>query len=81
MADSVNHPAHYNQGGIEAIDVIESWNLGFCLGNAIKYICRAGHKGNCLEDLQKAQWYLAHEIERLSTNADRPTIREDPQRS
>ena len=44
MSDNVNHPQHYNVGKIEAIDVIEDWNLSFHLGNAVKYIARAGHK-------------------------------------
>jgi len=48
----------------EAIKVIEAWNLNFCLGNAVKYICRAGAKGERLTDLQKAAWYLQREIER-----------------
>jgi len=66
MTETVNHPAHY--GGdtpYEAIKVIEAWELGFGLGNAVKYIARAEHKGNQLEDLRKAAWYLQHEIERL----------------
>jgi hypothetical protein len=64
LADQVNHPAHYTRGGIEAIDVIEAWDLGFCLGNTVKYIARAGHKGDALEDLRKARWYLDREIAR-----------------
>lgn len=57
--ETVNHPAHYNSGGIEVIDVIEDWGLGFSLGNALKYICRAGRKTNDpIEDLKKAQWYI-----------------------
>ena len=61
---NVDHPLHYNsQGsGIECIDVVE-W-MGFCLGNAIKYIWRADHKGNDIEDLEKARWYLDREIDR-----------------
>jgi hypothetical protein len=61
---NVDHPLHYNsQGsGIECIDVVE-W-MGFSLGNAIKYIWRADHKGNDIEDLEKARWYLDREIER-----------------
>lgn len=63
MADSIDHPPHYNRGGIEAIDVIEAWELGFCLGNAVKYICRAGHKNpDTLTDLKKALWYLQREV-------------------
>jgi hypothetical protein len=64
--DSVNHPPHYRGGAdpYEAIKVIEAWGLGFCLGNALKYICRAGRKGDTLEDLRKAAWYLNREIQR-----------------
>ena len=61
-ADQVNHPEHYRVGGIETIDFIEKKNLGYNLGNAVKYISRADHKGNRLQDLQKAQWYLSREI-------------------
>lgn len=60
--DKINHPPHYTASGIEPIDVIESWNLGFCLGNTVKYIARAKHKGSELEDLKKARWYLDREI-------------------
>lgn len=58
----VNHPTHYQGKDIEAIDVIESFDLNFCLGNAIKYILRAGKKGDKKEDLEKAVWYLNREI-------------------
>jgi hypothetical protein len=61
--ERVNHPAHYNAGKIEVIDAIEDWKLGFHLGNAVKYIARADHKGQRQEDLQKALWYLKREIE------------------
>ena len=65
-APVINHPPHYNHGTIEAITVIEDWRLGFNLGNAVKYISRAGRKGTNqgLEDLRKAQWYLARAIEK-----------------
>ncbi len=67
MSEEVDHPAHY--GGeanpFEAIKVIEAWGLGFCLGNAVKYISRAGKKGDALTDLRKAAWYVQREIERL----------------
>ena len=56
--EAVNHPAHYNQGKFEVIDVIEDWNLGFNLGNCIKYIGRAGYKDDIIQDLKKALWYL-----------------------
>lgn len=65
--ETVDHPPHY--GGdttYEAIKVIEAWELGFCLGNAVKYICRAGRKGAHLDDLKKARWYLDREIQRLT---------------
>jgi hypothetical protein len=60
--DPVNHPAHYTAGGIETIDFIEAKRLGYNLGNVVKYITRSGLKGNQLEDLRKAQWYLTREI-------------------
>ena len=61
-ADPVNHPAHYKTGGIETIDFIEAKKLGYNLGNVVKYITRADHKGNRKQDLQKALWYLEREI-------------------
>ena len=64
--DNVNHPPHYKAGGIETIDFIEAKSLNYNLGNVVKYITRADHKGNKLEDLQKAQWYLNREIKNLS---------------
>lgn len=63
--DSVNHPTHYTSGGIETIDFIEAKKLGYNLGNVVKYITRSGLKGNQLEDLRKAQWYLSREIATL----------------
>jgi hypothetical protein len=62
-ADPVNHPAHYKVGGIETIDFIEAKKLGYNLGNVVKYITRADHKGNRKQDLAKALWYLKREIE------------------
>lgn len=64
--DMVNHPPHYKAGGIETIDFIEAKALGYHLGNVVKYITRADHKGNKLEDLKKAQWYLSRAIEKLN---------------
>ncbi len=61
-ADNVNHPAHYKVGGIETIDFIEAKQLNYNLGNVVKYITRADHKGNTQEDLLKARWYLNREI-------------------
>ena len=65
MSDSVNRPAHYlgHPSGVECIDVTE--HMGFCLGNAVKYIWRSGLKGDAVEDLRKARWYLDREIRRL----------------
>lgn len=62
--DNVNHPKHYTQhpSGVECIQVTE--HMGFCLGNAIKYIWRADLKNDAIEDLEKAQWYIAREIEK-----------------
>jgi hypothetical protein len=67
MVSEVDHPRHYNACGpkdedgtakFEVIKIIEDWGLGFCLGNALKYICRAPHKGKQIEDLEKALWYI-----------------------
>ena len=63
--DVVNHPSHYTQGKIEVIDYIEDKKLGYHLGNVVKYVSRAGHKNNALEDLKKARWYLNREIENM----------------
>lgn len=76
MGDTVNHPPHYNVGKIEVIDAIEDWRLGFNLGNAVKYIARAEHKGRYLEDLHKASWYLDREIKRLEWS--KPPIKGTP---
>lgn len=62
VTDNVNHPPHYKVGGIEVIDFIESKKFNYNLGNVIKYVSRADHKGNRLEDLKKARWYLDREI-------------------
>jgi hypothetical protein len=60
--DPVNEPSHYKVGGIETIDFIEAKGLNYNLGNAIKYITRADHKGSKAQDLAKAIWYLRREI-------------------
>ena len=67
VCDNVNHPSHYTSGQIEVIDFIEDKDLGFHLGNAVKYISRAGRKNpdKTIEDLQKAVWYINRQIERL----------------
>lgn len=66
MKEAVDHPEHYGgaDNPYEAIKVIEAWELGFHLGNTVKYISRAGRKGLKAEDLRKAAWYLQREIER-----------------
>ena len=60
MSDMVNHPEHYTDGGIETIDFIEAKKLPYHLGNAVKYVSRAGKKNpeKTIEDLQKAIWYI-----------------------
>lgn len=65
MNDPVNHPSHYTDGKIEVIDFIEDKKLGFHLGNAVKYISRAGKKdpAKTVEDLEKAIWYIKRFIE------------------
>lgn len=60
--DMVNHPPHYTAGGIETIDYIEAKDLGYHLGNAVKYISRAKRKGAYVQDLEKAIWYLKRAI-------------------
>ena len=68
MSSQVDHPSHYRSStGFEAIEVINAWGLNFSLGNALKYISRAGLKdpSKVIEDLEKARWYLDHEIARL----------------
>lgn len=66
--DPVKKPKHYNTGRIQPIEAIDDWKLGFALGNAVKYIARAAHKGSELEDLKKAAWYLNHRIEELQNS-------------
>jgi Protein of unknwon function (DUF3310) len=71
MSEQINHPNHYGGSGnpYEAIKVIEAWDLGFGLGNSIKYIARAGKKdpSKTVQDLEKAKWYLDREIEKLKS--------------
>jgi len=68
--ETINHPAHYGgDTSHETIKCIEAWGLNYSLGNAVKYISRNGKKQGsiegAIEDLQKAEWYIRHEIERL----------------
>lgn len=64
MSDQVNHPRHYNShpSGIECIDVVE--HMPFNIGNAVKYLWRCGLKGDEIEDLKKARWYIEREIQK-----------------
>jgi translation initiation factor 2B subunit (eIF-2B alpha/beta/delta family) len=66
MSDLVNHPDHYKARGFEAIDIIEAYELNFALGNAVKYILRADKKANKKQDLEKARWYLEHELDKFN---------------
>ena len=67
--DMVNEPPHYKTGGVETIDFIEAKKLDYNLGNVVKYITRADHKGDKYEDLCKARWYLNRAIANVSNNA------------
>lgn len=68
---AVDHPRHYNTSpsGVECIDVVE--HMTFNVGNAIKYLWRAGLKGDAIEDLRKSLWYVNREIERLTKERQR----------
>ena len=70
--EMVNHPEYYggSENKYEAIKVIDAWDLGFSLGNPVKYISRSGKKDKDkeIQDLKKAAWYLQHHIENLETN-------------
>ena len=72
--EQVNHPSHYQQG-IEPIEVIESWDLNFNLGNVIKYTLRAPYKENMVQDIEKAKWYLEREIIRLKKEETKAALR------
>ena len=63
--NKVDHPSHYNKGKYEAIEVIEDWQLGFHCGSAIKYIARHQYKGNSIQDIEKAIWYLQRSLASL----------------
>ena len=73
MNDPVNHPKHYTEhpSGVECIEITEYMN--FCVGNAIKYLWRAGLKGEQIEDLRKARWYIDREIARLLDDKEPPS--------
>ncbi len=68
MSDPVR-PPHYTELAIQPIEAIESWGLGFCLGTCVKYLARAGRKGDALTDLKKARWYLERHIANLEKGA------------
>lgn len=68
--EMVNHPAHYNQGKFEVIDVIDDWKLGFYEGQIVKYVARARYKEDRIGDLKKAAWYLARRISILDRQVD-----------
>ena len=76
--DIINHPAHYTDGKFETIDAIESWRLGYHLGNAVKYISRAGKKSKDteLEDLRKARWYIKRYLDYHHLQAESLVARE-----
>lgn len=71
MSSTIEHPPHYGgeNNPYEALKVIEAWTLDFCLGNAVKYICRAGKKAteSELSDLRKARWYIDRAISRMES--------------
>ena len=72
MNDPVNHPGHYTAGKIEVIDFLEDQGFHYHMGNAVKYICRAGKKDpeKTVEDLEKAIWYLNRYIQLLKKESD-----------
>lgn len=74
MSKNINHPDHYNQGGVECIDAIEAAGHleGFCTGNVIKYLWRWKDKGG-LEDLKKARWYIDKLIQHLESQTSQNT--------
>lgn len=81
MSDNVKHPSHYAEGRkFEPKDVIRDWGLNFNMGNAVKYLSRAGRKGDKVEDLQKAQQYIQFELEALGAKRTAP-VTPQPSRS
>jgi len=69
---NVNHPSYYNSGKIEVAEAIEDWDLGFHLGNVVKYVARSGKKDPAkdIEDLEKAEWYLKRKIELMKAKRE-----------
>ncbi len=78
MQEKVNHPSHYAGKKFEVIEIIDDFDLDFSLGNAIKYILRAGKKGSKVEDLKKAVWYLQHNIAALEMSNDNQSKNNKP---
>lgn len=78
-ADPVNHPSHYTKGKIEVADFIADQKLNFDRGNAVKYVCRAGSKDpdKEIQDLEKAIWYINHEIKMLKGDCENGTKKEN----
>jgi len=76
--DPVNHPSHYTKGKIEVADFIADQKLNFDRGNAVKYVCRAGSKDpdKEIQDLEKAIWYINHEIKMLKGETENGTEKE-----
>ena len=76
--DPIDHPSHYNKGKIEVIDFIADQKLNFARGNAVKYVCRAGSKDpeKEIQDLEKAIWYINHEIKMLKGETNNGTEKE-----
>ena len=70
MSTNLRGPSYYRRGGIQVWDFIRDQGLNFHLGNAVKYICRAGYKDSKVEDLKKAIHYLENELE--SVQSDKP---------
>lgn len=76
--DPVNHPEHYTKGRVETIEVLEqigegySWPESYLVATCAKYLCRAPYKGNALQDLKKARWYLQRAIESLADSPHPP---------
>lgn len=77
LKDVINSPAHYAYGNYEPIKVIYDWGLNFSLGSALKYICRAGHKDDAIQDLKKARKYLDFEIEERTRQLDEERCADD----
>ena len=79
VSDFVNHPSHYNKGKIEVADFIADQKLNFDRGNAVKYVCRAGSKDpdKEIQDLEKAIWYINHEIKMLKGDIENDTRKEN----